>query len=197
MRKLVLATHNRDKFREMTEALSDIGWELVAAFDLPGVPDVVEDGATLKENSFKKADMLCSFSRMAALADDTGLFVDALNGDPGIYAARYAGENCTYADNVKKLLGAMEKVPVAQRGAAFRTVITIRYPDGGMDQVMGEVRGTIEPTSRGGSGFGYDPIFRPSGSDRVFAEMSLLEKNAISHRGLALQKAIEVLKNKK
>lgn len=197
MKKLVLATHNRDKFREMKEALSDTGWELVAAFDLPGVPDVVEDGSTLEENSFKKADVLCSFSGMAALADDTGLFVDALNGQPGIYAARYAGEKCTYADNVKKLLGAMEKVPRAQRGAAFRTVITIRYPAGEKDQVMGEVRGTIEPASRGTSGFGYDPVFKPAGFDRVFAEMSLQEKNTISHRGLALRKAINVLRSRK
>lgn len=197
MRRLVLATHNRDKFREMREVLAVSGWDLVPAFDLPGVPEVIEDGVTLEENSLKKADILCSFSGMAALADDTGLFVDALGGEPGIYAARYAGEKCTYADNVRKLLGAMEKVPPLHRGACFRTVITIRYPEGGRDQVVGEVWGTIEPASRGVSGFGYDPIFRPEGFDRVFAEMSLSEKNAISHRGRALQKAIEVLRNKK
>ncbi|HVZ80541.1 MAG TPA: RdgB/HAM1 family non-canonical purine NTP pyrophosphatase [bacterium] len=197
MKKIVLATHNKDKAREMREALTGSGWELVAAFDLPGVPEVVEDGATLEENSFKKADALRRFSGWSALADDTGLFVDALNGEPGIFAARYAGDHCTYSDNVRKLLKAMAGVPAPDRGAVFRTVITILHPDGGKDQVIGEVRGAIEEVERGSTGFGYDPVFRPVGSDKVFAEMSLEEKNRISHRGLALQKALEALKGRK
>jgi XTP/dITP diphosphohydrolase len=196
MKKLILATHNKDKFHEMQKALSFSGWELIPAFNLSGVPQVEEDGRTLEDNSFKKADVLCRFSGLAALADDTGLFVDALHGEPGIYAARYAGNNCSYSDNVNKLLGAIKDIPLTERGACFRTVITIRYPDGGLDQVTGEVKGVIEPSPKGNFGFGYDPVFRPKGADRVFAEMSLEEKNTISHRGQALRKALEVLTKK-
>jgi XTP/dITP diphosphohydrolase len=133
---------------------------------------------------------------MAALADDTGLFVDALNGDPGIYAARYAGEGCTYSDNVQKLLLALKDVPDDKRQASFRTAITIRYPGGAVDQMLGEVKGSIEKLPKGDGGFGYDPIFRPEGSRKVFSEMALSEKNAISHRGRALKKAAELLKRK-
>jgi len=196
MKQLVLATHNKDKFQEMHKALATSGWDLIPAYHLPEIPEVVEDGKTLEENSFKKADALCRFSGLAALGDDTGLFVHALQGEPGIYAARYAGENCTYSDNVKKLLDSMKNIPLADRSAIFRTSITICYPSGEVDRVTGEVRGTIESTPKGKSGFGYDPIFRPEGSDRVFAEMSLNEKNEISHRGLALKEALTVLKKK-
>jgi len=193
MKKLVIATQNRNKFKEMKEALDGLGWELVPGFEFPGIPEVIEDGATLEENSLKKAKEVSDFTSLPALSDDTGLFVDALNGQPGIYAARFAGEKCTYEDNVRKMLGMMENVPDGKRRALFRTVITIHHPGNKVQQVAGEVSGIITNKPMGAHGFGYDPIFQPDGSSKVFAEMSLEEKNRISHRGLALQRARELL----
>ncbi len=194
MNQLIVATHNRNKFKEMAESLSGAGWEILPGYDFLGMPQVEEDGTTLEDNSLKKARVVSEFTRLPALSDDTGLFVDALDGRPGIYAARFAGENCTYEDNVRKLLGLMAGVPQGKRSAFFRTVITLYYPDGQFWQVAGEVRGNIATEARGQEGFGYDPVFRPSGSSKVFAEMTLEEKNKISHRGLAVQKARELLK---
>ena len=193
MKKLVIATQNRNKFTEMKEALKGIPWELVPAFDFPDAPEVEEDGKTLEDNSLKKARILSAFTGFPALADDTGLFVDALNGQPGIYAARFAGEKCTYEDNVRKMLELMRGVEKEKRGALFRTVITVFYPDKPLLQVSGEVSGEITVEARGGKGFGYDPIFQPSGYSKVFADMTAEEKNKISHRGLALIKAKSLL----
>ena len=195
MKKLVIATQNRDKFIEMKKALEGVGWEMVPAFDFPGAPEVVEDGRSLEENSLKKAKILSVFTGLPALADDTGLFVDALDGQPGIYAARFAGENCSYADNVHKVLEMMKEVEVSRRKAVFRTVITVWYPDREFEQVLGEVQGSITEQAYGNGGFGYDPIFRPEGSAKVFAQMTLEEKNKISHRGRAIQKARLLLAN--
>ncbi len=193
MKKLVIATHNRDKFAEMKVALSGIGWDIIPAYDFLGVPEVIENGRTLEENSLKKALEISKFTQLPSLADDTGLFVDALQGAPGIYAARFAGENCTYLDNVNKLLFSLKDVPEKGRRAVFRTVITIFYPTDEMDQVVGEVEGSITLKPMGKDGFGYDPIFLPVGNKKVFAEMKLEEKNKISHRGKAVQKAKELL----
>lgn len=193
MKKLVIATQNRNKFQEMKDALLDAGWEIFPGYDFPGIPDVEEDGTTLEENSLKKARIISGFTRFPALSDDTGLFVEALDGKPGIYAARFAGENCTYDDNVRKLLGLLVGVQEGKRKALFRTVVTVYYPDGRFQQVSGEVQGDITTEARGKGGFGYDPVFRPAGFSKVFAEMSLEEKNKISHRGLAVQKARELL----
>jgi XTP/dITP diphosphohydrolase len=193
MKKLVVATHNRDKFKEMAAALSGTGWELLPAFEFPGAPEVVEDGATLEENSLKKAEALRAFTGLPSLADDTGLFVRALGGAPGIFAARYAGEDCSYSDNVNKLLSEMRGVPGVERVATFRTVISLSLVDDSFRQVSGEVHGRIVEAPQGTGGFGYDPVFLPDGSSRVFAEMTLEEKNGISHRGKALQKANQLL----
>lgn len=189
MRKLVIATQNRNKFEEMKEALEGLSWELVPAFDFPGAPEVEEDGKTLEENSLKKAKALTAFTGFPALADDTGLFVDALDGQPGIYAARFAGEKCSYEDNVRKMLKMLVGVPIRARKAVFRTVITIYYLDQSVQQVIGEAPGIITEEARGEKGFGYDPIFQPEGFTKVFAEMTLEEKNKISHRGKAVAKA--------
>lgn len=194
MKKLIIATHNRDKFKEMIEALKGLSWELVPAYECLGIPEVVENGATLEENSLKKAKIISEFMRLPALADDTGFFVDALNGQPGIYAARFAGEKCSYADNVKKVLLLLKNIPIPERTAFFRTIITIYYPDKPYQQVMGEVKGTVTEQAHEG-GFGYDPIFMPDGFSNVFSEISLKEKNKISHRGLAMQKARMLLEN--
>lgn len=197
MKKLVIATQNRNKFKEMKEALTGIPWDILPAFDFPNVPDVLEDGLTLEENSLKKAREIALFTGLTSLADDTGLFVEALGGQPGIYAARFAGENCTYEDNVKKLLKLLVSTPDDRRNAYFKTVITLFSPNDSFDQVIGEVEGSIIREPRGNGGFGYDPIFLPSGCYKVFAEMSLEEKNWISHRGKAAQKAKELLEHKK
>jgi XTP/dITP diphosphohydrolase len=193
MKKLVLATQNRNKLNEMTEALEGTGWEITAAGDFPGAPIVEEDGETLEENSLKKAKALCVFTGRVALSDDTGLFVQALGGRPGIYAARYAGEGCTYDENVQKMLTEMSGVAWDKRRARFKTVITLYYPNQTHIQVSGEVDGFITLQPRGGKGFGYDPIFQPEGQEQVFAEMSLEEKNRISHRGKALRAAKKLL----
>jgi XTP/dITP diphosphohydrolase len=195
MKKLVIATHNRDKFAEMKLALNGIPWETIPAYDFPGIPDVIEDGKTLEVNSLKKAREICRFTGFSSLADDTGLFVEFLQGAPGIYAARFAGEKCSYTDNVKKLLDLMKNVPLDRRRAVFRTVITLFYPTGESDQVAGEVEGIITAEASGRGGFGYDPVFLPSGFSKVFAEMTLEEKNLISHRGKAVQKARNLLEN--
>jgi XTP/dITP diphosphohydrolase len=193
MKRLVLATQNRNKFLELKGALIGMSWQILPAFDFPGIPDVVEDGKTLEENSLKKAEVISRFTELPALSDDTGLFVDALDGQPGIYAARFAGENCTYEDNVRKLLGLMKDIPENRRKAFFRTVITLFYPDSDPQQVMGEVEGVITLEAHGTGGFGYDPVFQPAGFSKVFAEMSIEEKNRISHRGKAIQKARQLL----
>ncbi len=193
MKKLVIATHNRNKFAEMKMALSGIGWEIIPAYDFPGIPEVIEDGHTLEENSLKKAVEVAEFTGLTSLSDDTGLFVDALQGAPGIYAARFAGINCTYKDNVDKLLKLLESVPINRRKAVFRTVVTIFHPSGKKDQVSGEIEGVITSKAVGKDGFGYDPIFLPTGHSKVFAEMTLENKNKISHRGRALQKARTIL----
>jgi XTP/dITP diphosphohydrolase len=143
----------------------------------------------------KKAKDLSAVYRISSyLSDDTGLFIDALQGQPGIYAARFAGENCSYEDNVRKVLGTLMNGPTERfRKAVFRTVITLYDPDKGVEQVSGEAAGVITEAVRGPGGFGYDPIFLPDGFSKTFAEMTLIEKNQISHRGKALQKARELL----
>lgn len=193
MKKIVVATQNRNKFSELQKELSDLPLEIIPAFDFPGIPKIEEDGKTLEENSFKKASISSKFTQLATLADDTGLYVDALDGQPGIYAARFAGENCSYADNVNKMLISLNGIPFAKRTATFRTVITIFVPGKSIKIARGEIKGFIATEIRGGGGFGYDPIFQPLGKSQVFAEMTLEEKNAISHRGLAVKKAKEML----
>ncbi len=189
MKKLVVATHNRDKFVELKKELEDLPLELTAAFEFPGVPDVIEDGKSLEENSLKKAKEISAFTGLPTLADDTGLFVEALDGQPGIYAARFAGEKCTYQDNVRKLLEVMKDVPTPKRQAAFRTIITLYFPGQSPRVFEGRVEGLITPTAQGERTFGYDPVFQPEGVEKVFAEMTLEEKNVLSHRGRAVQKA--------
>ena len=193
MKRLVIATQNRNKFKEMKDILEGLDWEIVSACDFPGVPEVAEDGQTLEENSLKKAESFSRFTGLSALADDTGLFVEALDGQPGIYSARFAGKNSGDKDNVIKLLSLLESTPLEKRKAFFRTVITIFHPDCSFKQVTGEIEGIITKEMKGNGGFGYDPVFLPRGFSRVFAEMPEKEKNAISHRGIAIRKARQLL----
>jgi XTP/dITP diphosphohydrolase len=177
----VLASANPDKAAEIAEILGD-------AIDLvprpADVPDVEETGTTLEENALLKARALCDATGMPAVADDTGLEVAALDGAPGVYTARFAGPNATYADNVSKLVASLDGAH--DRRAQFRTVAAAVYPDGREVVVEGVVDGQIASVPRGDRGFGYDPVFIPDDGDgRTFAEMTSSEKHAISHRGRA------------
>ncbi|HVA44067.1 MAG TPA: RdgB/HAM1 family non-canonical purine NTP pyrophosphatase [Acidimicrobiales bacterium] len=179
--RLVLATANPSKAAEIRAALSGVDLQARPA----SVPEVEETEATLEGNATLKARALRDATGEAALADDTGLEIVALGGAPGVYSARWAGPEATYADNVAKLLREMEGR--ADRRARFRSVLTIAYPDGSELSVEGTVEGLITTEARGGSGFGYDPVFAPEGGGgRTFAEMDMAEKNSISHRGRAL-----------
>ena len=180
--RFVLASANPDKAAEIAEILVD--------FDLlprpAGVPDVDETGETLEENARLKAVALVEATGVAAIADDTGLEVAALDGAPGVYSARYAGESATYASNCAKLLAAL--TGAHDRSARFRTVALARFPDGGELVAEGVVDGRIAPYPRGDWGFGYDPLFVPDeGDGRTFAEMTPAEKHAVSHRGRAFR----------
>jgi XTP/dITP diphosphohydrolase len=184
--RLVVATNNRDKFREIQGKLCALPITFLDLADFPFVEKVVEDQPDLYGNAIKKAVEVGRQVNCWALADDTGLEVDALGGEPGVYSARYSGPGATYDSNCQKLLDEMAKVPDGKRQARFRTVICLRSLDG-LYCVEGTVEGVIGREKRGNEGFGYDPVFvLPSG--KTLAELTLEEKNAISHRGLALEK---------
>ncbi|CAB4790771.1 MAG: RdgB/HAM1 family non-canonical purine NTP pyrophosphatase [Actinobacteria bacterium] len=186
MRTYVLATANPDKAQEIRAILDGLDVTLIPRPD--DVPEVIEDGETLEDNALLKARALCEATGMAAIADDTGLFVDALNGAPGVYSARYAGEDATYADNCAKMLRELTGVDAAKRTARFRTVAAVAYPDGSWFVVDGEVEGHIAEEPRGENGFGYDPIFVPEGTKgRSMAQLAPEEKHALSHRGNAFR----------
>ncbi len=187
--RLVCASANPDKVAEIAAILGD-AVELVPR--PAGVPDVVEDADTLEGNARLKATAICEVSGFPAVADDTGLEVFALGGEPGVYAARYAGEGCTYADNRDKLL--RELAGASDRRAQFRTVALVRWPDGSELAVDGVCPGAISTSERGARGFGYDPVFVPDeGDGRTFAEMTDAEKNALSHRGRAFRNLLAAL----
>ena len=180
--KVVLATANPDKAREIADALS--GFDLVPRPD--DVPEVDETADTLEGNARLKAEALCAATGKAAVADDTGLEVEALGGRPGVYSSRFAGPNASYADNVAKLLRELDGVE--NRRARFRTVAFVMFPDGHEVIAEGIVDGQIAAEGRGDEGFGYDPVFIPDDGDgRTFAEMTLAEKQIISHRGRAFR----------
>lgn len=193
MHELVLATRNLDKGKELQAILSDSGIRIRTMADFPDAPDVVEDGATCRENALKKAIAAQQFTGLPAIADDTGLEVEALGGRPGVYAARYAGEQATYQDNCRKLLRELAGVPTERRGARFRTVAAIAYPDGRTAVAEGVLEGRITEAEQGTSGFGYDPVFYVPTLGRTLAEISAAEKNLISHRALAFQQAKKLL----
>lgn len=190
--KIVLASANPKKAAEIVEILGD-HLELVPR--PPEVPDVVEDEDTFEGNSRLKAVALVVATGLAAVADDSGLEVDALDGAPGVYSARYAGDAATDSDNVDKLLAALADRPdPADRTGRFRAVVVLRYPDGTELVVAGAVEGHIADAPRGGGGFGYDPVFVPAeGDGRTFGEMKPDEKHAISHRGRALRSLLALL----
>ena len=191
---IVLATHNKDKQAELSKALDSKVVNLLSLEDFPEIGEIIEDGDTLKDNALIKAHTVYAITGLPSISDDTGLEVEALNGDPGVYSARYAGENCSYLDNVNKILSNMSEVPFDLRGAEFKTVMA--FVSDKMELVSeGSVKGLITNEMKGIGGFGYDPVFYVPEMMKTFAEMSIEEKNKISHRGIATRNMIELLRS--
>ena len=186
--KLLIATRNPKKKKELQEILSGFDLQLLNLDDIPPLPEVEEDGLTFEENAIKKALTVARQSNMLTLADDSGLVVDALQGAPGVYSARYAGPEADDDRNNQKLLQAMQHVEDHQRTARFVCVIALASPKGQVQTVMGSCEGMIGGKLHGVEGFGYDPLFIPEGFDKSFAELTPEIKNRISHRGIALNK---------
>jgi len=194
IKEIVLATHNADKRAEMADLLNDLGMTVRTLAEFPQAPDVIEDGETCEANAIKKARTIADYTGLVAVADDTGLEVNALGGRPGVYAARYAGPNVTYEDNWKKLLRELQGVPLQERGARFVTVVAIARPrTDQVETVEGVLNGLIAERAVGTSGFGYDPVFFVSELGKTLAELSHSEKNRISHRAKAFAKAKGIL----
>lgn len=189
---IVLASSNPHKVEELRATLAPLNIELKSSADFPGLDEVVEDAPTLQGNALKKAEYLFEMTGLPSLADDTGLEVDALDGAPGVYSARYAGEKATYEDNVQKLLREMKGQK--DRKARFRTALVFMNPSGSFI-FNGICDGSIRREESGSGGFGYDPVFEPAGYSVTFAELDQDEKNAISHRGRAVQQFIAFLQS--
>jgi len=193
VRTYVVATFNRDKLRELEALIARPGVRLRGLDEFPGAEPPEENGATLAENALIKARAACARTGLPSLADDTGLEVDALDGAPGVHAARYAGPEATYDDNVRKLLAALDGVPAARRTGRFRTVCAACFPDGREVTAEGVLEGRITTARRGREGFGYDPVFEVADSARTLAELPAEEKNAGSHRARAVRALMEKL----
>lgn len=193
-RKIILSSGNKHKINEIKDILKDTIFDVVSKDDLGYLDfDVEEDKDTLEGNAFKKAEELHKLVKGIVIADDTGLFVDALNGDPGVYSARYAGEPVSYKDNNNLLLKNLENVPMEKRTATFKTVMAVVLEDGSRLMAEGECKGKIAFEERGTNGFGYDPLFIVDGWNKSFSEMTEEEKNQVSHRANALMNLKEKL----
>lgn len=192
-----MATRNNGKVREITAMLAELDLELLSLLDFPAVPEVREKGRTYLENALQKARKVAELTGEIALADDSGLEVDALQGAPGIYSARFAGPGATDAQNVQKLLEALEGVPPEERGAAFQCVLVHCRPDGVHEEFTGSWQGRIHNYPLGEGGFGYDPVFFLPDKGMTVAQLTAEDKNRLSHRAQALVKLREWLQNKK
>lgn len=196
-RTLVVSTSNQHKVEEITNILKELSIEVVSKKDVGlGNLDVIEDGETLEENSLKKAEALAEKVEYMVLADDSGLFVDILNGEPGVYSSRYAGEEGNDSKNNAKLLEKLKDVPLNNRGAKFKTIIALITENKEKIVVAGECKGKIGFEPKGKNGFGYDPLFTPEGYDKTFGELGEEVKNKISHRARALENLKEALNKK-
>jgi XTP/dITP diphosphohydrolase len=191
--RLLLATRNRNKVTEMEHALAGTGWQVVML--IADAPEVKEDGVTFQENAIKKARSAVRGSGLWTLAEDSGLEVDALGGEPGVKSARYAGQGAGDPDRIRKVLDRLASLPAERRTARFRCVMCLVDPAGNEDCFEGRCEGRIAGEARGTAGFGYDPIFVPEGYDQTFAELGLGVKNRISHRARAMQQVIEYLRS--
>ena len=188
---IVLATRNKGKIKEFQEILKDYPVDLKSLADFGPIPEAVEDGETFDDNAYKKALFTAKILGLPAISDDSGLTVEVLDGRPGVYSARYAGENATDQDNIAKLLKEMEGV--TNRKAAFECVISIAVPAGPSLTYEGRCEGEISTEPQGEGGFGYDPVFYYPGFGKTFAQATMAEKNKISHRGKALAEVAEEL----
>ncbi len=189
--KLIFATNNKHKLEEVKNILNN-KFEILSLKNINCFGEIPETQDTIEGNASQKANFIYEKYKIDCFADDTGLEIEALNGEPGVYSARYAGENCTFEDNVRKVLSKMKNVK--NRNARFKTVISLII-DGKEYLFEGTVNGKITENKKGISGFGYDPIFMPEGYNKTFAELTPEEKNKISHRGIATRKLIDFLKN--
>ncbi len=192
--KLLIASRNSDKIKEIKMIINRLDWEILSLSEIAPDLEIIEDGKTLEENARKKAEIVMAKFGLITLGEDTGLEVDALQGQPGIYSARFAGEKATYQENVKKLLELLNGIK--NRTARFRCVCALAFPNSFNipTQIFeGICQGVIIEIPKGNSGFGYDPVFMPEGYEKTFAELPIEEKNKISHRAKALLKVKEFL----
>lgn len=187
-RELVIATRNKKKVEEIKRILQGVPVALYTLDDFPGCPEIEEDAGTFEGNAVKKAAAVARYSGKPAVADDSGLEVYALNGAPGVYSARYAGSGADDRKNLEKLLAELQGVEGGKRGARFVCCVALAFPDGRVETFVGFSEGRIGKDPKGFNGFGYDPVFYPKGHNTTFAEMSADEKDALSHRGVALRK---------
>ena len=196
MKKVIFATGNQGKMKEIREILEDLDIELLSLKDAGIHADIVEDGKTFEENAQIKARTICNLTGEIVLADDSGLEIDYLNKEPGIYSARYMGEDTSYHIKNANLIERLEGVPDEKRDARFVCVIACAYPDGTVDTATGIIEGKLAKEPKGENGFGYDPIFYLPERGMTTGEMEPEEKNAISHRGIAIRKMVEILKKR-
>ena len=203
--KLVVATGNAGKLKEITALLADHNddhtgghkIEIVGLNDFPDHPEIIEDGETFEANALKKARIIAKYTNSLTLADDSGLSVDTLNGEPGVYSARYAGPEATDSDNNEKLLTVLSETPQEQRTAAFHCAMALVSPTGEETTFHGSVQGEIIEKQQGDGGFGYDPLFYLAEYNKTFAELPMEIKNQISHRGNALKQVVSHLRSLK
>ncbi len=189
IRDILIATHNPDKLKELEELVNPLKLRLYFLRELPGFYPTEEDQETLQKNAMKKALEAAKYSGLITLADDTGLFIEALNGAPGIMSARFAGNSCSYSDNRQKVLRLLQDIQI--RKAYFKTAVALSAPDGIIAVTEGRLEGEITTEERGNNGFGYDSIFAVNG--KTYAEMNADEKNHLSHRALAIKSIIPIL----
>lgn len=194
MQTVIIASGNKGKLKEFKELMADLPVEVKSLADYPEIGDIEENGASFAENAYIKAKAVFDATGCLCIADDSGLEVDALGGEPGIYSARYAGAEKDDAANNAKLLAALAEVPEEERGAQFHCAIVAIDQNGKRYDAEGIVRGVILREQRGDNGFGYDPLFYVPEFDKTTAELSMDEKNAISHRGKAVRQIVEILK---
>ncbi|HEY2832839.1 MAG TPA: RdgB/HAM1 family non-canonical purine NTP pyrophosphatase [Sporichthyaceae bacterium] len=196
MNRIVLATRNAAKLAELARILAeaDLPLQVCGVDAFADVPEVAETGTTFAENALLKAHAVAQASGVPAIADDSGLCVDALNGMPGIFSARWAGKHGDDEANLDLVLGQLQDVPDERRGAKFACAAALALPDGTGQSVLATITGVLLRERRGSNGFGYDPIFQPYGHERTTAEMSAAEKDAISHRGQALRQLLPALR---
>ena len=195
MKELLVATKNKGKVREIADLLLPTGIRVTSLLDYAGMPDIVEDGVTFRANAAKKAVVIARHTGLLVMGEDSGLEVDALGGRPGVYSARYSGENATDASNNALLLKELSGVPVERRTARYRSAIALADKDVLVDVVEGSCEGIIAAECRGTNGFGYDPLFLMPSHQRTFGELDLAVKQTMSHRANALRKFLKLLEN--